>query len=60
MLQRSVEDYAAVQTDLPALIIEGDMDPITRTHYEDIHVDTTLFGFAIATAAKPQDQTADR
>ena len=53
MLQRSVEDYAAVQTDLPVLIIEGDMDPITRTHYEDIHVDTTLVGFTIATSAKP-------
>ena len=29
MLQRPAEDYAAVQTDLPALIVEGDMDPIT-------------------------------
>ena len=29
MWQRPAEDYAPVQTDLPALIIEGDMDPIT-------------------------------
>jgi hypothetical protein len=29
MLQRAADDYAPVQTDLPALIIEGDMDPIT-------------------------------
>ena len=29
MPQRPAEEFAAVQTDLPALIIEGDMDPIT-------------------------------
>jgi hypothetical protein len=27
--QRPAEEFAAVQTDIPALIIEGDMDPIT-------------------------------
>jgi pimeloyl-ACP methyl ester carboxylesterase len=29
MMRRPAEDYAAVQTDLPTLLIEGDMDPIT-------------------------------
>ncbi len=29
MPQRPAEDYSAVQTDLPSLLIEGDMDPIT-------------------------------
>ena len=29
MLQRPADEYSAVQTSLPALIIEGDMDPIT-------------------------------
>jgi len=29
MAQRPAEDYAATVTDLPSLIVEGDMDPIT-------------------------------
>ena len=29
LVPRTLEEYAAVHTDIPALIIEGDMDPIT-------------------------------
>ena len=29
MTPRPLEDFAAVQTDIPALLVEGDMDPIT-------------------------------